>query len=125
MGRGGGNETPPPRRQAGTYEATHRIDKVHIRFIHENHMIRRPQLTPVRRQHAGLATRMLCGVRRSMPLRSTRSARPLGRDRAWAMPPAPLAAIETYILSDFMTTFYLIRQLTIGLTSHVEKALSH
>jgi hypothetical protein len=37
------------------------------------------------------------------------------------VPPAPFAALEAYILSDFMTTFYLIRQLTTGLTSHVEK----
>ena len=42
MRRRGDDDSRLPRRQPGTYEATHRIDKVRIRFIHENHMVRRP-----------------------------------------------------------------------------------
>src|SRR5262249_54553158 len=108
-----------------------RIDKVRFRLIHENHMIRRPQLTPVRRQHAGLAISILCGVLCPMPLRSIRSDRRLGRDSACAhgwlsFPPAgsyllSAACAAGPLRSDFTTTFYLMRQLTSGLISHIEK----
>ena len=73
MRRRGDDDSRLPCRQPGTYETTHRIDKVRIRFIHENHMVRRPQVTPVRRQHAGLATPRLCGAPRPILRRSTRS----------------------------------------------------
>ena len=92
MRRRGDDDSRLPGRQPSACKATHRIDEVGLRFIHENPMVRRAQVTPVHRQHAGLTTRMLCGALRPMLRRSTRSDRRHSRDnaRAHGQPSFPL-----------------------------------
>src|SRR5215470_2653482 len=80
-----------------------------IRFIHENYMIRRAQVLPVRRQCAGLVTHALWSALRLMLSSSTRSDRRLGRTDGCAHDRLSFPPGERHSLGSLYKTARLFR----------------
>src|SRR5262249_7770980 len=90
-----------------------------IRFIHENHMVRRAQVLPARRQCAGLVTHILCSALRLMLSSSTRSDRRLGRTDGCAHDRLSFPPGERHSLGSLYKTARLFRPQEIQTASAV------